>query len=69
MWPSRPPSSTQRNSSLGNTTLDLAGGTGEPALTVAERVGPAGSVVCTDLVRPMLAAAEAQCPRGAAAPT
>ncbi len=37
--------------------LDLAGGTGEPALTVARRVEPGGNVVCSDLVEPMLAAA------------
>lgn len=42
----------------GQHTLDLACGTGDPALTVAERVGPSGSVVCTDLVPQMLAAAE-----------
>jgi SAM-dependent methyltransferase len=43
----------------GQRVLDLAGGTGEPSLTVAERVSPGGTVVCTDLVPGMLAAAEA----------
>jgi ubiquinone/menaquinone biosynthesis C-methylase UbiE len=43
----------------GMRVLDLAGGTGEPSLTVARRVQPGGSVVCTDLTQEMLAAAEA----------
>ncbi|HZR99102.1 MAG TPA: class I SAM-dependent methyltransferase [Chloroflexota bacterium] len=38
--------------------LDLASGTGEPSLTLAERVGPDGHVTATDLVPEMLAAAE-----------
>jgi SAM-dependent methyltransferase len=38
--------------------LDLAGGTGEPSLTVAERVAPGGTVVCTDLVQGMNDAAK-----------
>jgi ubiquinone/menaquinone biosynthesis C-methylase UbiE len=37
--------------------LDLASGTGEPALSLALAVGPAGSVTATDLVPEMLAAA------------
>lgn len=43
----------------GQHVLDIAGGTGEPALTVAERVAPGGTVVCSDLVQTMLSAAEA----------
>src|SRR5260370_27299669 len=31
----------------GQTVLDVAGGAGEPSLTIAERVGPAGAVTCT----------------------
>jgi SAM-dependent methyltransferase len=42
----------------GMRVLDLASGTGEPALTLAERVGPDGEVTATDLVPEMLAAAE-----------
>ncbi|MBI5289692.1 MAG: class I SAM-dependent methyltransferase [Chloroflexi bacterium] len=42
----------------GHTVLDLAGGTGEPSMTVAQRVQPGGSVVCTDLTDEMLTAAE-----------
>jgi ubiquinone/menaquinone biosynthesis C-methylase UbiE len=38
--------------------LDLASGTGEPALSIAAAVGPQGRVVATDLVREMLQAAE-----------
>jgi ubiquinone/menaquinone biosynthesis C-methylase UbiE len=37
--------------------LDLASGAGEPALTIAERLGPAGEVVASDLVAEMLAGA------------
>ena len=42
----------------GMQVLDLASGTGEPALTLAEVVGPAGYVTATDLVPHMLAVAE-----------
>jgi ubiquinone/menaquinone biosynthesis C-methylase UbiE len=38
----------------GHRVLDLASGTGDPALTVAEQVGPAGHVVVTDLAPQML---------------
>lgn len=38
----------------GQRVLDLASGTGDPALTVAEAVGPAGHVVVTDLAPQML---------------
>lgn len=37
--------------------LDLASGAGQPALTIAERLGPGGEVVATDLLREMLAGA------------
>ena len=38
--------------------LDVAGGPGEPSLTIAEVVRPSGSVMCTDVVGDMVAAAE-----------
>jgi len=34
----------------GSVVLDVAGGSGEPSLTIAELVGPRGSVTCTDAV-------------------
>ena len=47
----------------GDSVLDVAGGPGEPSLTIAERVGPAGSVMCTDAVAEMVAAAESEAAR------
>lgn len=44
----------------GHSVLDVAGGPGEPSLTIAETVGPEGSVTCTDAVAEMVAAAEAE---------
>jgi ubiquinone/menaquinone biosynthesis C-methylase UbiE len=44
----------------GQSVLDVAGGPGEPSLTIAEVVGPTGSVTCTDAVPGMVAAAEAE---------
>ncbi len=41
----------------GQRVLDLASGAGEPALTIARRVGATGSVTATDLVPAMLAGA------------
>jgi len=41
----------------GQAVLDVAGGSGEPGLTIAEKVGPSGSVMCTDAVREMVEAA------------
>lgn len=41
----------------GMKVLDLASGTGEPALSVAKAVGPKGRVIATDLVPEMLEAA------------
>jgi ubiquinone/menaquinone biosynthesis C-methylase UbiE len=45
------------------TVLDLAGGAGEPSLTIAEVVGPEGSVTCTDAVAEMVEAARAEAQR------
>jgi enediyne biosynthesis protein CalE5 len=39
----------------GHRVLDVAAGYGEPALTAAKRVGPAGEVVATDIAPEMLA--------------
>jgi SAM-dependent methyltransferase len=47
----------------GKTVLDVAGGAGEPSLTIAERVGSKGSVTCTDAVAEMVAAAESEANR------
>src|SRR5688500_7294287 len=44
----------------GDAVLDVAGGPGEPSLTIAEKVGPAGFVMCTDAVAEMVAAAEGE---------
>ena len=43
----------------GQSVLDVAGGAGEPSMTIARVVGLAGSVMCTDAVAEMVAAAEA----------
>lgn len=43
--------------------LDVAGGPGEPSLTIAEVVGASGSVMCTDVVTEMVAAAEREARR------
>ena len=42
----------------GQRVLDVAGGAGEPSLTIAETVGTQGLVTCTDPVAEMLATAE-----------
>lgn len=47
----------------GQTVLDIAGGAGEPSLTIAETVGPEGSVMCTDGVAEMVEAARANAQR------
>jgi len=47
----------------GQGVLDVAGGPGEPSLTIAEVVGSAGSVDCTDAVAEMVAAAEREARR------
>jgi ubiquinone/menaquinone biosynthesis C-methylase UbiE len=44
----------------GQSVLDIAGGAGEPSLTIAEIVGPAGSVTCTDAVAEMVEAARVE---------
>ena len=44
--------------SKGQSVLDIAAGPGEPSLTIAEVVGPLGSVTCTDAVADMVSAAE-----------
>ena len=41
----------------GQSVLDVAGGAGEPSLTIAQRVGPTGSVTCTDAIAEMVEAA------------
>jgi ubiquinone/menaquinone biosynthesis C-methylase UbiE len=41
----------------GQSVLDVAGGAGEPSLTIAEIVGPRGHVTCTDAVPEMVQAA------------
>jgi ubiquinone/menaquinone biosynthesis C-methylase UbiE len=47
----------------GQSVLDVAGGPGEPSLTIAKVVGPTGSVTCTDAVAGMVAAAEEESKR------
>lgn len=47
----------QANIEVGQSVLDVAGGSGEPGLTIAEKVGPGGSVTCTDAVAEMVEAA------------
>ena len=49
--------------SAGQSVLDVAGGPGEPSLTIAVRVGPTGSVTCTDATAGMVAAAEEEAKR------
>jgi ubiquinone/menaquinone biosynthesis C-methylase UbiE len=47
----------------GDAVLDVAGGAGEPSLTIAETVGPTGSVICTDVTAEMVAAAQNEAQR------
>ena len=47
----------------GEAVLDVAGGSGEPSLTIAETVGPGGSVTYTDAVAEMVAAAQSEARR------
>lgn len=47
----------------GQRVLDLAGGAGEPSLTIARVVGPSGRVVCTDAVAAMVATAAREASR------
>lgn len=44
----------------GDSVLDVAGGSGEPSLTIAETVGPTGSVTFTDAVAEMVTAAKSE---------
>jgi ubiquinone/menaquinone biosynthesis C-methylase UbiE len=43
--------------------LDIAGGAGEPSLTIADVVGPGGSVTCTDAVQEMVETARSEAQR------
>jgi SAM-dependent methyltransferase len=47
----------------GDAVLDVAGGAGEPSLTIAETVGPTGSVICTDVTAEMVSAAQSAAQR------
>lgn len=47
----------------GQSVLDVAGGSGEPSLTIAEIVGPKGSVTCTDAVNEMVETARSEAQR------
>ena len=48
---------------VGQRVLDIGGGTGEPALTIASIVGPTGSVVYTDPVEGMVETTQAEAAR------
>jgi SAM-dependent methyltransferase len=47
----------------GKSTLDVAAGTGEPSLRIAEVCGPSTAVTCTDAVAEMVAAAKLEAGR------
>jgi ubiquinone/menaquinone biosynthesis C-methylase UbiE len=47
----------------GSSVLDVAGGSGEPSLTIAETIGPTGTVTCTDAVAEMVTAAKSEAQR------
>src|ERR1044071_2972622 len=47
----------------GQSVLDVAGGAGEPSLTIAGRVVPNGSVTCTDAIAEMVEAARLEANR------
>jgi ubiquinone/menaquinone biosynthesis C-methylase UbiE len=47
----------------GDAVLDVAGGAGEPSITLAELVGQKGSVTCTDVTAEMVAAAQSEAQR------
>jgi ubiquinone/menaquinone biosynthesis C-methylase UbiE len=47
----------------GQSVLDVAGGSGEPSLTIAETVGTTGTVTYTDVIAEMVAAAEIEAQR------
>src|SRR5215471_21712530 len=44
----------------GHSVLDVAGGPGEPSLTIAQTIGESGLVTCTDAVSEMVETAEAE---------
>lgn len=44
----------------GHSVLDVAGGPGEPSLTIAQTIGNSGSVTCTDAVAEMVETAETE---------
>jgi len=44
----------------GQNVLDVAGGAGEPSLTIAEAVGETGLITCTDPIKEMIEAAQAE---------
>ena len=46
--------------------LDVAGGAGEPSITIAQSVGASGSVICTDAVAQMVATARNEAQRAGA---
>ena len=48
----------QARISEGARVVDVAGGAGEPSLTIAQEIGEKGQVICTDPVAEMLATAE-----------
>jgi ubiquinone/menaquinone biosynthesis C-methylase UbiE len=47
----------------GDVVLDVAGGSGEPSLTIAELIRPRGLVTCTDAVAEMVVAAQSEAER------
>ena len=49
--------------SEGSIVLDVAGGTGEPSMTIAEVAGPRGAVTCTDITAEMVSAAKREAGR------
>ena len=53
----------------GDRVLDVATGTGVAAFIAAERVGPAGEVIATDISEKMVAATMAEAERAAASRT
>ena len=54
---------SQAGIDVGQKILDVAGGSGEPGLTIAEKVGPNGSVTCTDAVAEMVEGARHEATR------
>jgi enediyne biosynthesis protein CalE5 len=49
--------------SKGHKVIDVAGGAGEPSLTLAEAVGAQGRVVCSDAIQEMVSVAEREARR------